>query len=167
MVMGDNGPFMEYLSMTGAADRIYRSGKGRHLEGGVRVNAYIRWKGVIEPGSYKSHFRRNRASRTLEQTTAAGGEITEEMKKNYEATAERELSYKEPDEVSDAFMHALFDDDPLRRYLVVPNEREQGRTISTKINELVQLNQWGPYSYSRDELVEMLDQALAGDASSY
>jgi arylsulfatase len=52
MVMGDNGPFMEYLSMTGAADRIYRSGKGRHLEGGVRVNAYIRWKGVIEPGSY-------------------------------------------------------------------------------------------------------------------
>ena len=30
-------------------------------------------------------------------------------------------------------------------------------------NELVQLNQWGPYSYSRDELVDMLDAALAGD----
>ena len=39
--------------------------------------------------------------------------------------------------------------------------------LNTKINELVQLNQWGPYSYSRDELVEMLDQALAGGASSF
>ena len=52
MVMGDNGPFMEYLSMTGAADRIYRGGKTQHLEGGVRANAYIRWKGVIESGTY-------------------------------------------------------------------------------------------------------------------
>jgi hypothetical protein len=26
--------------------------------------------------------------------------------------------------------------------------------------ELVQLNTWGPYSYSRDELVKMLDEAL-------
>jgi hypothetical protein len=25
------------------------------------------------------------------------------------------------------------------------------------------MNQWGPHSYSRDELVEMLDAALAGD----
>jgi hypothetical protein len=28
----------------------------------------------------------------------------------------------------------------------------------------VQLNTWGPYSYTRDELVEMLDAALAGGA---
>ena len=52
VVMGDNGPFMEYLSMTGASDRIYRGGKTQHLEGGVRANAFIRWKGVIEPGTY-------------------------------------------------------------------------------------------------------------------
>ncbi len=52
MVMGDNGPFMQYLGMTGASDRIYRGGKLQHLEGGVRVNAWVRWKGVIEPGSY-------------------------------------------------------------------------------------------------------------------
>ncbi len=52
MVMGDNGPFMQYASMTGVSDRIYRGGKADHLEGGVRVNAYIRWKGVTEPGTY-------------------------------------------------------------------------------------------------------------------
>jgi NAD(P)-dependent dehydrogenase (short-subunit alcohol dehydrogenase family) len=121
---------------------------------------------VIEPGSYKSHIRRNRASRALEQTKAVGGAITEEMKKAYEETVERELSYKEPDEVTDAFVHALFDDKPLRRYMVVPNEEQQQMTIGTKVQELVQLNQWGPYSYSRDELVEMLDAALAGDTAA-
>jgi hypothetical protein len=88
------------------------------------------------------------------------------MEQAYEKTAERELSYKEPDEVSEAFMHALFDDKPLRRYMVVPNEGEQEWTIRTQINELVQLNTWGPHSYSRDQLVEMLDEALAGGASA-
>jgi len=121
---------------------------------------------VIEPGNYKSNIRRSSVARAQELAQAAGGEMTEEMQKAYEATAARELSYKEPDEVSEAFMHALFDDQPLRRYVVVPNEGEQARTINTKINELVQLNQWGPYSYSRDELVEMLDAALAGGTAA-
>ena len=51
MVMGDNGPFMQYVDRSGQSDRIYRGGKTQHLEGGVRVNAYIRWPGVLEPGS--------------------------------------------------------------------------------------------------------------------
>jgi NAD(P)-dependent dehydrogenase (short-subunit alcohol dehydrogenase family) len=121
---------------------------------------------VVEPGNYKSNIRRTSVARRHEQTKAAGGEVTEEMKQAYDATAERELSYKEPDEVSEAFMHALFDDNPLRRYVVVPNAEEQEFTIRTKVNELVQLNQWGPYSYSRDQLVELLDQVLSGEAPS-
>ena len=121
---------------------------------------------VVEPGNYKSNIRRTSVTREHEKTIAAGGEVTEEMQKAYDATAERELSYKEPDEVSAAFVHALFDDNPLRRYVVVPNEEEQGFTIRTKVNELVQLNKWGPYSYSRDELVEMLDEALGASAPS-
>lgn len=117
---------------------------------------------VVEPGNYKSNIRRSSVSRGMEAMKAAGAEITEEMKKQAEATAARELSYKEPDEVTDAFMHALFDDNPLRRYMVVPDEKEQNWTISTKVNELVQLNTWGPYSYSREELIKMLDEAMAG-----
>jgi len=121
---------------------------------------------VVEPGNYKSNIRRSSVARRHDQAQAAGGEVTEEMKTAYEATAERELSYKEPDEVSEAFMHALFDDDPLRRYVVVPNAEEQEFTIRTKVNELVQLNEWGPYSYSRDQLIELLDEALSGDEPS-
>jgi arylsulfatase A-like enzyme len=51
MVMGDNGPFMQYAGITGQSDRVYRGGKADSLEGGVRVNAYIRWPEAIEPGS--------------------------------------------------------------------------------------------------------------------
>lgn len=116
---------------------------------------------VVEPGNYKSNIRRSSVSRRLDQLKSEGGEVTEEMQQAYQKTAERELSYKEPDEVTEAFMHALFDEKPLRRYVVVPNEEEQARTIQTKVMELVQLNQWGPYSYSRDQLVELLDKALA------
>jgi NAD(P)-dependent dehydrogenase (short-subunit alcohol dehydrogenase family) len=121
---------------------------------------------VVEPGNYKSNIRRSVVARTHERTKAAGGEVTEDMEKDYAATAERELAMKEPDEVSAAFMHALFDDNPLRRYMVVPNAGEQEATIRTKVNELVQLNTWGPYSYNRDQLIEMLDQAMAGEAPS-
>ncbi len=121
---------------------------------------------VVEPGNYKSNIRRSRVSRQIAQAKAADGEVTEELNKEYESETARELSYKEPDEVSEAFMHALFDEKPLRRYVVVPNAGEQEMTIRTKVNELVQLNQWGPYSYSRDQLVELLDDALSGDAAS-
>ena len=51
MVMGDNGTMTQYVGLSGASDRIYRGGKGDHLEGGVRVNAYISWPGMIEAGS--------------------------------------------------------------------------------------------------------------------
>ena len=52
VVMGDNGPFFEYMRMSGQSDRVYRGGKGQHLEGGVRVDAYVKWEGVIEPDTY-------------------------------------------------------------------------------------------------------------------
>jgi arylsulfatase A-like enzyme len=51
MVMGDNGPFMQYAARSGQSDRIYRGGKTQHLEGGVRVNAYMRWPAAIKAGS--------------------------------------------------------------------------------------------------------------------
>ena len=115
---------------------------------------------VIEPGNYKSNIRRTRVARML-GVDPGSDELTEEQEKQYQATAERELSYKEPDEVTEAFKHALFSDAPLLRYVVVPNADEQAWTIRTKMRELVQLNQWGPHSYSRDELVKILDETLS------
>jgi len=52
VLMSDNGSFRQYQSTTGMNDMIYRGGKTDHLEGGVRVNAFARWPGVIKGGSY-------------------------------------------------------------------------------------------------------------------
>jgi arylsulfatase len=53
VLMADNGNMHIYPSYaSGFNELIYRGGKTDHLEGGVRVDAFVRWKGVIEPGSY-------------------------------------------------------------------------------------------------------------------
>jgi NAD(P)-dependent dehydrogenase (short-subunit alcohol dehydrogenase family) len=103
---------------------------------------------VIEPGNYQSYIRRSSVLRAFAKVEAMGGEITPEMQKMYANTAAVELSYQLPDDVSAAFMHALFDDFPLRRYVVTPNQQEQALTISAKVQQLVELNQWGPHRYS-------------------
>lgn len=116
---------------------------------------------VVEPGNYKTQIRRTTADRALQQMEGAGVELNDEQRERIEAIKARELTYREPDEVSDAFMHALFSDAPKRRYMVVPDEREAEITIRKAIEELVQLNEWQAYRYDRDALVKMLDEALA------
>lgn len=118
---------------------------------------------LIEPGSYKSRIRRTTGARIAQNIEAAGGTVTAEMQEQMKAAAEREVTLKEPDAVSDAAVHALFADSPRRRYMVVPDQFEAEITIRKALEELVQLNEGHEYSYDRDQLVEMLDQALASD----
>lgn len=48
VVMADNGPFIHY-GPRGMVETLYTGGKGDFTEGGVRVPAIAKWKGVIEP----------------------------------------------------------------------------------------------------------------------
>ncbi len=116
---------------------------------------------VIAPGNFQSKIRRSGALRRQARVIASGGVITPEIQREYNEIETRELSYKQPDAVSEAFVHALFADEPLRRYMVVPSAEEQAMTISTKIRQLVQLNQWGPHRYTAEELTAMLKEAMA------
>lgn len=115
---------------------------------------------VIEPGSYKSMIRRTTVARIRKSIEASGGDLTDEMKAQMQQQVDRETTLPEPDAVSDAAMHALFSDEPRRRYMVVPNQFEAEITIRKIIEELVQLNEGHEFSYDRDELVEMLDAAM-------
>lgn len=103
---------------------------------GVQVN-------IIEPGNYNTEIGSNAAARLGVETRMSD-----------------RSRFPEPDDVAAAVAHALFAPDPKRRYLVVPNQREAEVTIRKAIEELVQLNGDQPYSYDRDALVRMLDEAL-------
>ncbi|WP_170350937.1 MULTISPECIES: sulfatase-like hydrolase/transferase [Ruegeria] len=48
VVMGDNGHFTKYSPQSGFTPMIFRGGKADTTEGGVRVDAFIRWPGMIE-----------------------------------------------------------------------------------------------------------------------
>ena len=108
---------------------------------------------IVEPGNYNSDIGKNAMQRL-------GADAQALKDKGYRLTADRS-QYKEPDEVADAVEKALFEPTPKRRYMVTPNQDEAEWAVSSLVGQLVQLNEGQPYTYSRDQLVKMLDEALA------
>tara|TARA_Y100000385_G_C13107232_1_gene648906 strand:- start:1643 stop:2716 length:1074 start_codon:yes stop_codon:yes gene_type:complete len=116
---------------------------------------------AVEPGNYKSQILLTMINRMKANGYTAEnskyGSVIEMMERG---GASDRSQYNEPDDVAQAALHFLTSDTPKRRYMVVPNQREAEITIRQMLRELVQLNEEQPFSYSRDELVDMLDQTL-------
>lgn len=121
---------------------------------------------VIEPGAYKSRIRRNAIGRFMEDVAAAGGDVPDELRAQAQQLAEEEIAMDEPNDVSTALVHALSADKALRRYLVTPSSGQAEWTIRALVRELAELNQWEQRNYTRDELVQMLDEALDPQSAS-
>ncbi|MEP2531979.1 sulfatase-like hydrolase/transferase [Shimia sp.] len=51
IAMGDNGAMGQGMPYTGFSDMVYRGFKGETTEGGIRVNAFMRWPAAIKAGS--------------------------------------------------------------------------------------------------------------------
>ena len=113
---------------------------------GVRVS-------VVEPGNYNSDIGKNAVARMGVDSPA--------VRSTGSAARVDRSNYKAPDEVAAAVEQALFEPEPKRRYMVVPNQEEAEVTIRKQIEQLVQLNEGQPYAYDRTTLVKMLDEALA------
>jgi NAD(P)-dependent dehydrogenase (short-subunit alcohol dehydrogenase family) len=107
---------------------------------GVSVSA-------IEPGNYRTEIARSMAKRL-------GGKFAER--------ANGADKLPPPDDVAAAFAAALSEPKPKRRYLVTPNEDQARRTIKKQIAQLVELNEGHAYTYDRETLIKMLDEALTG-----
>ena len=153
-----SGRFSGHYSMSKHAVEAFTDSLASEMEPlGVQVS-------IIEPGNYNSAIAEsalNRMRARKDEYARDGSPFAETFSEWIERDWDRSV-YKEPDEVAEAALHAMSADEPLRRYLVVPREEEAGRTIGKQIEELVQLNAWQEYSYTREELIEMLDAALAG-----
>lgn len=116
---------------------------------------------AINPGNYNSKIGTKEAAALAKQPYSQPGSVyAEYIAEEIKYMSDRSM-YKEPDEVSTAVMHALFDEAPKPNYLVVPNEREAGWTIRKIIEEMAELNADHEYSYSDEELIQMLKEATA------
>jgi NAD(P)-dependent dehydrogenase (short-subunit alcohol dehydrogenase family) len=131
------GPLAAY-SMSKHAMEAFGDSLAAEMEPlGVKVS-------LVEPGNYNSEIGKSALERT-----GVTGRLTDRAK------------YKQPDEVSASVVHALFADNPKRRYMTTPDQGEANVTIRKQIAQLVELNEGHAYTLDRDTLVKMLDEALA------
>jgi NAD(P)-dependent dehydrogenase (short-subunit alcohol dehydrogenase family) len=119
---------------------------------------------VIDPGNYRSEISASARQRLESQGySPANSRFSKEMERLLAGPADR-ATEKDPAEVAEAFLHAISDATPKRRYLVVPNAREAEVTIRAALARVAQLNAEQPYTYDREALIRMLDEALAANA---
>lgn len=116
--------------------------------------------GVVQPGNYRSEIMTNMRERLAQGGYGGeGSRYQKQLDRLLTQPASRE-QFKEPDEVAAAFLLALTDAAPKRRYMVVPNQREAELTIRAAIARVVQQNAGQPFAYDREGLIKLLDEEL-------
>jgi NAD(P)-dependent dehydrogenase (short-subunit alcohol dehydrogenase family) len=151
-----SGPLFGVYSMSKHGMEAFADSLAREME---RFDVKV---SIIEPGNYESKI-----GDTLVKRMKSRG--FDSSQSQYQEDFDRMMSYMDGDReeeadpiaVAQAAMHAMFDENPKRRYMVVPNQREAEITIRKAIEEVVQLNQGQQFSYSRGQLVEMLEESMA------
>lgn len=147
--------FLGPYSMSKHAVEAFTDSLAREMQKfGVHVS-------VVEPGNYNSAITDTLRKRMEQRGQTAEGSLFEEELSSFMDRPSDRTRFKEPDEVSAAVLDFFSDENPKRRYMVVPNQGEAERTIKKAIEELVQLNEGHEYSYDREALIAMLDEALA------
>ncbi len=148
-----SGPLLGPYSMSKHAFEAYNDSLAHELKQfDISVSA-------IEPGNYASKITASAKKRVVDKGDTYAGSLYEKQLTGFMAGASRD-QYADPIAVAEAIDHALFNDAPKARYMVVPNQQEAQVTIGKAMQEMVQLNHDHPYSYDRDALVKMLDEAL-------
>jgi len=154
-----SGPFSGAYSMSKHGVEAYTDALAAELDRfSVKVAA-------VEPGNYKSKILASMVKRMEATGYSAAGSRYGSMLDIITGPIDRS-QYKEPDDVALAALDFLTSDSPKRRYMVVPSQFEAEITIRQVLRELVELNEGQPYSYSREELVQLLDEALGDEQPS-
>ena len=118
---------------------------------------------VIEPGPYKSNAIASNCKRRSQQDYDAADSLFTELAQELAALCKGDTDYPfpEPDAVADAVMHALFSDEPKPRYLAVTDRRHAEGIMRELLKNLSEVAGYGhAFTFSRDEMVEMLDEVL-------
>lgn len=116
--------------------------------------------GIVEPGAYKTQIRDKYVAQALTVEGENALVIDDETRKTLTDFAASNESMKDPLEVAQAVLHLMSSDAPKKRYMVTPNAEQAAMTIRVAIERILQLNEGQPYTYSRDELVALLDELL-------
>jgi len=151
-----SGGFLGAYSMSKHGVEAYTDALAAEMAGfGVAV-------GAVEPGNYRSLIVASMRERMVEAGYTPENSLYGRSMFDMFGGPEDRSHLPEPDDVALAALDFMTSDAPQRRYLVVPNQREAEVTIRKAIEELVQLNGDHLFSYDREALIRMLDEALSG-----
>ena len=120
---------------------------------------------AVNPGNFASEIGLTRCKRLVKTQDDENWGQFEQRRQNMIKSCKERLAAgvasegTPPDAVAETIEMALFEKQPKDRYLVVPEQREAGWTISWGIDEIMQLNSQHQHSYTRDELVALIDQS--------
>jgi short-subunit dehydrogenase len=153
-----SGPFHGLYSMTKHALEAYSDALyGNLAEAGIEVS-------IIEPGNFKSEIGKTMYEKRKAEKEDLRIFMTDKQREMQLKEFEKNLSgpspYPEPIAVAEAIFDALYSKNPKPRYLVTSNQRETEWVIRKMFQELTQMNFNHAHSYKREELVQMLDEAL-------
>jgi NAD(P)-dependent dehydrogenase (short-subunit alcohol dehydrogenase family) len=123
---------------------------------GVHVSA-------VNPGNFASEIGLSRCKRLISDVDADDWGLFEDRRQQMLTDCKERLDAGVKDEgasplaVAHAVERALFEDRPRDRYLVVPRQVEAGWTIAKATEEMLALNLGHEYSYSREEIAQLID----------
>jgi NAD(P)-dependent dehydrogenase (short-subunit alcohol dehydrogenase family) len=130
---------------------------------------------AVEPGNFASEIGLTRCKRRLAETDVKPYVYFEERRQQLLARCKDRLEAgiedegTPPDAVAVTIEQALFDENPKARYMIVPEQVEAGWTIAQVMQELLELNAHHEYSYTRAELITIMDalQPFAAGEKSF
>jgi len=146
--------FLAPYSMSKHAIEAYTDSLAAELQPfGVHVS-------IIAPSDYASNiWKDDIAKARLSEVVGQDSPYVADYRAWIEVVAN--LETREPDDVSATVLQALSADAPSRRYLVVPNAGEMRWVIGRVVKRLAELNGRHAFTYSPDELTQMVNEALA------
>jgi len=155
-----SGPAYGAYSMSKHAVEAFTDSLASEMNSvGVRVSA-------IKPGAYNSSAGTSYCKRRKAQDKSSDESLFKELSTDIASTCGDNTpnQYPEPDRVADAVLDALFSESPKADYLAVSDPRQSEFVIRNILQDLVEFNRDYEYSYSREQLIEMLDETLAPTA---
>ena len=123
--------------------------------------------GIIDPGAFKSRGREKVAMKMLTGKPDLDQQLTAEQMKVFAGVQADEAKKDDPTPVAEQTFRFLTSDRPRLHYMAANNEQVAHLIIRTLLDRTLQLNaSQTNYTLNRDQLVKMIDAALAQTKTS-
>ena len=151
-----SGPGYGVYSMSKHALEAFSDALGHELGSvGVSVSA-------IEPGAFRSNAGASGCKRRNQQDHDPAKSLLPELAAQVAAACDDTTQYPEPDPVADVVLQALVSEAPQARYLAPSHPQQAEFMMRNLLKDLADLRSGPAYHYSREDLIALLDDALAG-----